>query len=115
MIQGKLMFQGRKLCKGGIEDYDCCTVEDPCGRGEGDCDKDRECKDDLICGKNNCRKHHPAAQHDADCCDVDLNAGKSVPVQIQSKKLNIYIYNYNIIDNHINDKAFSIHPVRLNM
>ena len=43
---------------------DNCT-EDPCEEGEGDCDNDEECKDDLKCGINNCGSgHHPLA----DCC-----------------------------------------------
>ena len=56
-----------------------CTVTDPysgsccnflpekCGRNEGDCDSDADCKAGLSCGIDNC----PAwgnFHHDADCC-----------------------------------------------
>merc|ERR1712013_376792 len=61
-------FQGRR----------CCTPENPCGLGEGDCDGPLDgglndghegCAGDLVCGSNNCRKfglyYHPKD----DCCD----------------------------------------------
>ena len=35
-------------------DWDYCTEEEPCGEDMGDCDRDAECEDDLVCGKNNC-------------------------------------------------------------
>ena len=48
-------------CK-GINDG-CCTEEQPCGKGDGDCDKDSECAAGLVCGSNNC----PWGDDD-DCC-----------------------------------------------
>ena len=39
----------------------------PCGLGEGDCDEDRHCRGDLVCGEDNC----PASSIDyLDCCQV---------------------------------------------
>ena len=35
-------------------DWDYCTEEEPCREDMGDCDRDAECEDDLVCGKNNC-------------------------------------------------------------
>lgn len=51
-------------------DYDpyfreCCSVLNPCKMDEGDCDKDSECEDDLVCGRDNCGKPFPS---EADCC-----------------------------------------------
>ena len=40
-------------CIGGDS---CCTKDKPCGLGEGDCDYDSDCKNDLKCGKDNCKK-----------------------------------------------------------
>merc|ERR1712106_502343 len=43
----------------------CCTPDQPCGLGEGDCDGPLDggvndghegCKGDLVCGSNNCKK-----------------------------------------------------------
>ena len=61
-------FQGRR----------CCTPEQPCGEGEGDCDGPADggqhdghagCKGDLVCGSNNCLQfglyYHPKD----DCCE----------------------------------------------
>ena len=33
----------------------CCTKDNPCGKGDGDCDNDSECAGDLVCGRNNCK------------------------------------------------------------
>merc|ERR1719204_2836360 len=56
----------------------CCTPEQPCGEGEGDCDGPGDggqhdghagCKGDLVCGSNNCLQfglyYHPKD----DCCE----------------------------------------------
>ena len=34
----------------------CCNHNYPCDEGEGHCEIDNQCKDGLICGKNNCDK-----------------------------------------------------------
>ena len=46
-------------------DPSCCTAQNPCGIGEGDCDRNDQCLGDLVCGKNNCGSGFPSA---ADCC-----------------------------------------------
>ena len=46
-------------------DHECCSVDHPCGRGEGDCDKDDECTVDTICGTDNCGPDFPPG---FDCC-----------------------------------------------
>ena len=35
-------------CAGGDS---CCTVENPCGEWEGDCDSDEECSGNLFCSR----------------------------------------------------------------
>ena len=41
-------------CSGGSKENlsECCSTSRPCGLGEGDCDKDSECKGALVCGTN---------------------------------------------------------------
>jgi len=61
-------YQGRR----------CCTPEDPCDEGEGDCDGPgdggqhdghRGCKPGLVCGTNNCRKFGLYFHEKDDCCE----------------------------------------------
>ena len=55
-------------CKG---DDDCCGRNgDLCGKGEGDCDKDKHCKHGLVCGFNNCEGN--GFDPTDDCCDGKL-------------------------------------------
>ena len=56
------------LCTGG---HSCCTPSNPCGDGEGDCDRDSDCENGYICGTDNCKpstipgaNFHPTD----DCC-----------------------------------------------
>merc|ERR1711970_1669995 len=60
----------------------CCTPEDPCDEGEGDCDGpgdggmndgDRGCKGDLVCGRNNCKKYGSWYHEKDDCCEKPTN------------------------------------------
>merc|ERR1712227_117886 len=61
-------FQGRR----------CCTPENPCDEGEGDCDGPGDggqhdghegCKGDLVCGSNNCKKFGHYFHAKDDCCE----------------------------------------------
>ena len=54
-------FLDELRCK-GVDDG-CCTADNPCGEGDGDCDNDSECSGDLVCGTDNC----PWGDND-DCC-----------------------------------------------
>ena len=47
-------------------DSGCCTEAEPCGVGEGDCDKDSHCLGLLSCGDNNC--NGTGFTSAADCC-----------------------------------------------
>merc|ERR1711990_461612 len=55
-------------CQGRNTDWNCCTRENPCNKGEGDCDNDSECKPGLKCGYNNCIYSWSGSHHLADCC-----------------------------------------------
>ena len=55
-------------CNGEEGTGSCCTKENPCELGGGDCDDDSECSGDLVCGYNNCRDFHPTAGPTHDCC-----------------------------------------------
>ena len=39
------------VCDGGDS---CCTPDQPCGEGQGDCDGNDDCNTGLVCGNNNC-------------------------------------------------------------
>merc|ERR1711970_1264482 len=53
-------------CLGGDS---CCTAANPCGLGEGDCDRDDQCSGNLTCGIDNCdRKSMPSFDSTDDCC-----------------------------------------------
>jgi len=54
---------------GGPADGNFCTTNNKCREKQGDCDNDSECESGLICGDNNCRKWHPGASKNADCCE----------------------------------------------
>ena len=56
----------------------CCTPENPCDEGEGDCDGPLDggvndgnegCKGDLVCGSNNCLKFGAYYHEKDDCCE----------------------------------------------
>ena len=47
----------------------CCTSRNPCGEGEGDCDRHGDCKEGLLCGRNNCKKFGHYYQASDDCCE----------------------------------------------
>ncbi len=50
-------------------DNSCCSVENPCYEGEGDCDTDDECVPGLNCGRSNCQG--TTFGDTDDCCQVD--------------------------------------------
>ena len=46
---------------------DLCTIENPCGVDEGDCDSHAACLEGLACGLNNCPKYL-GFDSEVDCC-----------------------------------------------
>ena len=70
-------------CDGGYrnETRGCCSVENPCKEGQGDCDDDDECLGSLVCGSNNCGEKFFISH---DCCErkgklCNQRTNKSVP------------------------------------
>ena len=57
-------------CSASIGDEDFCTIDDPCGVNEGDCDGDHECKNELFCGS--C-PNSLGVSSDIDCCEPKGN------------------------------------------
>lgn len=56
----------RRKCRGGNS---CCTYYNKCGSGEGDCDRNSDCKGSLYCGTNNCAwKWSSFDSWTDDCC-----------------------------------------------
>ena len=51
-----------------VDEGRCCTKDNPCQHGEGDCDSDQECQGDLICGDNNCKQFAAYFHPKDDCC-----------------------------------------------
>merc|ERR1712142_601095 len=59
-------------CRGRNFDQEkCCTDDKPCDVGEGDCEDNDECKDDLVCGNNNCKQFGDYYHEKDDCCVVN--------------------------------------------
>ena len=48
-------------------DDGCCTIDNPCDEGDGDCDIHPQCKEGLICGTNNCKGK--SFEPSDDCCE----------------------------------------------
>jgi len=49
-------------------DDSCCSADNQCHRGEGDCDNDGQCYGALKCGENNCG-NRPEFDESDDCCE----------------------------------------------
>jgi len=55
-------------CQGG----DNCCTNGICSWGQGDCDSDKDCAGELVCGKDNCRSmkgDRPLFDSSDDCCE----------------------------------------------
>merc|ERR1712226_412775 len=58
-----------RRCGGrNVDEGDCCTKETPCSLGEGDCLQDDDCRDNLVCGNNNCKQFAAYFHEKDDCC-----------------------------------------------
>ena len=50
----------------------CCTANEPCDIGDGDCDSDDQCIGNLRCGQNNCAGNGTLKANFtsmSDCCE----------------------------------------------
>merc|ERR1712126_89600 len=70
--------QGQRCAGRNYNGRRCCTPENPCGYGEGDCDGPGDggandghqgCQGDLVCGSNNCKKFGLYYHEKDDCCE----------------------------------------------
>ena len=61
---------------GGYSDG-CCTAEQQCGEGEGDCSEVSDCMAGLVCGNNNCPKDLGFGAR-ADCCEPFADTFKPI-------------------------------------
>ena len=57
-----------KSCTAEDTDKDCCSTNNKCGEGQGDCDDDSHCMEGLKCGHvgDYCPEGFPDG--DYDCC-----------------------------------------------
>merc|ERR1711962_147094 len=64
--------------------WSCCSTSNRCGVGQGDCDRDSDCQDGLICGNDNCRSFIPGVHPRADCCIKKpvANGGQDIDASI---------------------------------
>ena len=62
-------FPSSQRCGGrNIDEEKCCTIDNPCIEGEGDCEDNDECQNDLVCGNNNCKDFGQFYHEKDDCC-----------------------------------------------
>ena len=75
-------FSGQRCSGRNFTKRRCCTPENPCGLGEGDCagpfdgganDGHKGCMGNLRCGDNNCKKFGLYFLDNDDCCDYKEN------------------------------------------
>ena len=65
------MYFLAEVCNGiGNNVYTCCSSSNQCDVNQGDCDSDNDCRDDLVCGNNNCESPFPLS---TDCCEEPRN------------------------------------------
>ena len=61
--------QGGPRCRGrNFDARGCCSPDNPCVEGEGDCEEDADCSGDLMCGNNNCKAFGSFFHTKDDCC-----------------------------------------------
>ena len=73
------MFPDQRCAGRNYNGRRCCTPEQPCGYGEGDCDGPGDggghdghggCRGELVCGSNNCKKFGSFYHDKDDYCDL---------------------------------------------
>jgi len=82
---------GQRCAGRNFGDRRCCTPENPCDEGEGDCDGPgdggnndghRGCRGDLVCGSNNCKKFGHFYHEKDDCCEKPSAVQNAPVIQI---------------------------------
>ena len=59
----------------------CCTQDNPCQEGEGDCEEDVDCMGTLVCGNNNCKAFGSFFHEKDDCCIKPI-VNKVIPERV---------------------------------
>eukprot|EP00092_Neocalanus_flemingeri_P079712 GFUD01099333.1.p1 GENE.GFUD01099333.1~~GFUD01099333.1.p1 ORF type:complete len:397 (-),score=80.51 GFUD01099333.1:13-1203(-) len=60
-------------CIGHQDDIShCCSPKKPCMEGEGDCENDAECRGNLVCGTNNCKRLGEFYPDKGNCCEKQV-------------------------------------------
>jgi len=57
----------------GRKAWACCSRNNQCGHGEGDCDSNQDCKEGHFCGNNNCKTlvdNLTSKSATMDCCEL---------------------------------------------
>ena len=71
-----------------LGDEDFCTIDEPCGEGEGHCGvASDKCRGDLVCGTSNCRDSLGVSST-INCCET---AGNSF-INVYMLSLSIILY-----------------------
>ena len=69
-----LVAASSQQASGGVGDYNYCTVSGPCGKGQGDCDGNSECRAGLVCVQDQGAHYGnfppPSANYDPSIVDV---------------------------------------------
>merc|ERR1712037_442114 len=88
IIKAPELEEKNKFCGGTLTEMDCCGAagDRKCGYGQGDCDADEECAEDLRCGRNNCIEFRSWAEPTADCC-------VTIPKPLPTSKVNVSAIN----------------------
>ena len=77
-------FSGQRCSGRNYQGRRCCTPENPCDEGEGDCDGPGDggghdghaaCKGELVCGSNNCKQFGAYYHEKDDCCEKPSTFG----------------------------------------
>jgi len=82
---------GQRCSGRNYEARRCCTPENPCEEGEGDCDGPGDggghdghegCKGNLMCGSNNCKKFGLYFHEKDDCCEKPSSKSQQSPTEV---------------------------------
>ena len=74
----RIIITGQRCSGRNYQGRRCCTPDNPCDEGEGDCDGPGDggghdghagCKGELVCGTNNCKKFGTFYHEKDDCCE----------------------------------------------
>ena len=92
----------------------CCSESSKCGDQEGDCDRDSDCINGLVCGKDNCIQNNDF-WWDAtdDCCEKPRSNYESLlyfnlfnPIILMIASLIVFMFIIILIYRNVHRKLF---------